>query len=119
MKKIFSLFSLLTVFVLAAEKPLAKVGFITDTHVTPRMTSCRSLKKAMEIFKAHKVDVIVNSGDVADTHKEKAYKNYYDTVRSVFPANKPKELFAFACGSLSLLFPAFGNKVLLPFRPLF
>ena len=80
----------------AAEKPLVRVGLMTDTHVTPRISSCSSLKKALQIFKANNVDLIVNSGDVADTHKAQAYKNYYDTVRSVYPANKPKELFSFA-----------------------
>ncbi len=80
----------------AAEKPLAKVGLMTDTHVTPRISSCRILKKAFELFKAHKVDMIINAGDVANTHKAEAYKNYRTTYHSVFTQNKPKELFSFA-----------------------
>ena len=78
MKKLSTVFlcgiALLTV---AAEKPLVRVGLMTDTHVTPRISSCSSLKKALQIFKANNVDLIVNSGDVADTHKAQAYKNYY------------------------------------------
>lgn len=81
--------------VLAAE-PLARVGIITDTHVTPDIGSCRTLEKAFRLFKVHGVDMIVHCGDIADRHAEKAYENYRRTIRKVYPVNKPKEIFAFA-----------------------
>lgn len=97
MKKLFTLlFCGIVLFTSAAEKPLAKVGLLTDTHVTPRVTSCRVLKKAFELFKAQDVDMILNAGDVANTHKVEAYKNYRDTYHSVFTDKKPKQLFSFA-----------------------
>ena len=84
------------IFLGASEKPLARVGILSDTHVKSSISTCATLKKAMILFKKHKVDLIINCGDVADTHKAQAYKNYYDTVRSVYTENKPGELFAFA-----------------------
>lgn len=80
----------------AAENPLARVGIITDTHVTKKIQSCKSLKNALLLFKKHKVDMIVNCGDVAEKYDVQAYKNYRATVRSVYPQDKPKELFSFA-----------------------
>ena len=97
MKTLLSTFLLLSaVLIGAAEKPLARVGLMSDTHVTRKPASCRILKKAMQLFKTHKVDMIINCGDVADKYWEQAYKNYRNTVKSVYPQNKPKELFAFA-----------------------
>ena len=77
-------------------QPLARVGIITDTHVTPDIKSCAVLEKALRLFKKHKVDMIVNCGDIADRHREKAYQNYRATVKKVYPSGKPEELFAFA-----------------------
>ena len=80
----------------AAERPLLRAGIITDTHVTPDIRSCASLEKALRIFEENRVDLVIHCGDVASSHKEKAYQNYRETVKKVWPENKPPELFAFA-----------------------
>ena len=77
-------------------EPLVRVGIMSDTHVTPKPASCKTLELAMELFKRHQVDAIVHCGDVADVSSAAAYDNYRNTVRKVFPENKPPELFAFA-----------------------
>ena len=97
MKKAFFFAALLCATGLfAAEQPILRAGIMSDTHVTPDIKSCRSLERALRIFRDNKVDLVINCGDVAASHKEKAYQNYRATVRKVYPENKPPELFAFA-----------------------
>ena len=87
----------LAAVVMVAE-PVMRVGIITDTHVTPKMESCKLLKEALILFKNHKVDMIVNTGDIADRYHEQAYRNYRETVNEVFTdiKNKPREIFVYA-----------------------
>ncbi|MBR7104661.1 MAG: metallophosphoesterase [Lentisphaeria bacterium] len=97
MKK-FSLFVLTGLLCLAAaaEEPLMKAGLLSDTHVTPDPQSCLPLEKACELFRKHRVDLLVNAGDVADTPQEQAYVNYRKTIRKVFPEKKPPEMMSLA-----------------------
>ena len=87
----------LAAVVMAAE-PVMRVGIITDTHVTPKKESCKLLKEALILFKNHKVDMIVNTGDIADRYHEQAYRNYRETVNGVFSGvkDKPREIFVYA-----------------------
>ena len=87
----------LAAVVMAAE-PVMRVGIITDTHVTPKKESCKLLKEALLLFKNHKVDLIANTGDIADRYHEQAYRHYRDTVNEVFAdvKNRPAEIFVYA-----------------------
>ena len=86
--------------VFAEEKPLLRMGVLTDTHVGETKASCRRVKLAYRLFRNHGVDMIVNVGDVADYHYPKGYKAYRETVDEVYAkvaaADRPKELFVYA-----------------------
>ena len=102
MMKIFLLTLLLWGTVLsaasAAGKPLAKVGLLSDTHVTKDIASCRGVKAAWQIFKREKCDLVINLGDIAHTPDEKAYRHYRNTVNGLFSAGekRPQELYIYA-----------------------
>lgn len=104
MKKLLTFFSLLLLFLTCGaspavqEKPLLKVGIITDTHVTPNPASCEWVQKAWTFFKQHKVDLVANCGDIADHHYPQGYRNYRNVINKLFPAGteKPKELYVYA-----------------------
>ncbi|MBO5900521.1 MAG: hypothetical protein J6Q80_07270, partial [Lentisphaeria bacterium] len=62
MKKL--LFTLLSFSALALfAKPIFRAGIMSDTHVTSDPCSCSILKDSLELFKAHKVDLVINAGD--------------------------------------------------------
>ena len=80
-----------------AAEPIMRVGFITDTHVKTQKKSCDLLREALKLFKSKNVEMVVNVGDIADTYKEQAYRNYRDTVNEVYcDAQKPQEIFVYA-----------------------
>ena len=80
--------------------PLLRIGVMTDTHVKETKASCRRVKMACELFRRHRVDMVVNVGDVADYHYPKGYAAYRAVVEKAFddvpPAERPKELFVYA-----------------------
>lgn len=84
----------------AEEKPLLRMGVLTDTHIGETKASCRRVKLAYRLFRNHGVDMIVNVGDVADYHYPTGYKAYRETVDEVYAkvaaADRPKELFVYA-----------------------
>ena len=84
----------------AAEKPLLKIGLMTDTHVGKTKESCSRARLAYELFRDIGVDLIVNDGDVADHHYPTGYVAYREMVEETFagvPAERrPKELFVYA-----------------------
>ena len=84
----------------ADEKPLLKVGLITDTHVGKTKASCSRAKLAYELFRDIGVDMIVNDGDVADHHYPTGYVAYREMVEETFagvPADRrPQEIFVYA-----------------------
>ena len=97
MKKfLFTLLSFSTLTLFA--KPVFRAGIMSDTHVTSDPGSCSILKDSLELFKAHKVDLVINAGDIADIYDQQAYVNYRKTFNSVFPDAKtrPQEIFAYA-----------------------
>ena len=98
LKKLFLLLISAAAITLAANEPLLRVGSMSDTHVTRDISSCGILKDTFELFKQHKVDLILNSGDIADVYDAEAYRNYRNTFNTVFTdsAVKPQEIFAYA-----------------------
>ena len=82
------------------EKPLLRIGVMTDTHVGKTKDTCKRVKLAYRLFRKHSVDLMVNVGDIADYHFPTGYKAYRETVEEVFaktpPASRPKELFVYA-----------------------
>ena len=84
----------------AEEKPLLKVGLMTDTHVGKTKASCARARLAYELFRDIGVDLIVNDGDVADHHYPTGYVAYREMVEETFAgvpaAKRPKELFVYA-----------------------
>ena len=84
----------------ADEKPLVKIGVITDTHVGTTKESCSRARLAYELFRDIGVDLIVNDGDVADHHYPTGYVAYREMVEETFAGvptdRRPQELFVYA-----------------------
>ena len=82
------------------EKPLLRIGVMTDTHIGETKASCRRVKMACELFRKRGVDMVVNVGDLADYHYPKGYAAYRAVVEEAFAgvaeAERPKELFVYA-----------------------
>ncbi len=80
------------------EKPLFRMGVMTDTHVGTTLESCSRVKAALELFKAHRVDIIANNGDIADHF----YPSGYRALRSIYsstypnPSERPREVWVYA-----------------------
>lgn len=98
MKKILLIAFYTATLALTAAEPVLKVGLISDTHIRTWKSSCVTLKEALKLFKAHKVDMIVNTGDISEVHHKQSYLNYRNTVKEVFSdmSKKPPEIFVFA-----------------------
>ena len=84
----------------ADEKPLARIGVITDTHIGKTKESCARVKLAYELFRELSVDMYANVGDIADHHFPTGYAAYREVIEEAYagvPAEKrPKELFVYA-----------------------
>lgn len=101
MKRIITFFSLLLLSALslaAQEKPIFKAGLVSDTHVTPRATSCQWVQKAWELFKKQQVDLVINCGDIADHYYPQGYRHYRNVINKLYPdkSKKPLEIYAYA-----------------------
>lgn len=96
----FSLSAAGTGIAWAKEKPLLRIGIMTDTHVLETKASCRRVKQACSLFRKHGVDMVAHIGDLADNHYPKGYAAYREVVDEVFagmPAGtRPQELFVYA-----------------------
>ena len=94
--------ALLPALPLSAEtdRPLVRIGAITDTHIGKTKESCARVKQAYELFRSLSVDLIANVGDIADNHFPTGYVAYRESVEEAYagvPAeNRPKELFVYA-----------------------
>ena len=80
------------------EKPLFKVGLVTDTHVRTTRKSCERVELAYQLFKKHGVEMIVNCGDIADKFYPEGYAHYSAVRRETYPdpATAPRELYVWA-----------------------
>ena len=88
----------------ADEKPLLRIGVMTDTHIGPKKVSCGRVKLACQLFRKHGVDMMVNVGDLADLHYPTGYTAYRETIDEVYEGiaaeNRPKEVFVYAAHDL-------------------
>ena len=83
----------------ADEKPLFKMGFMTDTHVGMTKKSCERVKGAFKVFKDQGCCAVVNCGDLADWHYEAGYKFYLEELEDAFPPemkDRPQFLYVLA-----------------------
>lgn len=80
------------------EKPLFRMGVMTDTHVGKTIDSCSRVKSALELFKARRVDVVVNNGDIADHFYPSGYRALREVYNSVYanPSERPREIWVYA-----------------------
>ena len=80
----------------AAEDPILRAGIMTDTHIGQTAESCAHVRKAFEIFRAQKADLVIHLGDIANDHSPSGYRHYRRIFNEVFPEPRPAELFVFA-----------------------
>ena len=84
----------------AGEKPLLRIGIMTDTHIGETKASCGRVKLACELFRRQNVDMVAHVGDLADYHYPKGYAAYRSVVDEAFeglaPEARPQELFVYA-----------------------
>lgn len=79
-----------------AEEPILRAGIMTDTHIGQTAESCAHVRKALEIFRGQKVDLVAHLGDIANNHFPSGYRHYRNIFNEVFPEPRPAELFVFA-----------------------
>ena len=63
------------------EKPIMRMGFLTDTHVKKDKASCAKVGQAWKLFRRQKCDVVANLGDIADQHYPTGYAAGVDIPR--------------------------------------
>ena len=78
-----------------AAEPLLRAGIMTDTHINEKESSFHLVKPALELFKAHKTDVVIHMGDFADVHCPGGYRMYRKIFNRIFPENAPKEIIVY------------------------
>ena len=76
-------------------KPLLTAGIMTDTHINEQMSSFYLVKPALQLFKKHKVDMVIHMGDFANVHCPDGYKLYRKIFNSIFTDHKPREITVF------------------------
>ncbi len=92
---------------------IARIGIISDTHIHETMESCGRVKAALEFFKSHGVEMVLNCGDLADRHYPDGYRCYRRTVNEVYPdkATRPKEVYVYANHDMCEYRPGDGWKI--------
>ena len=80
------------------DKPLLKVGLLSDTHIRNDKKSCAKVGMAWKLFRREGVDMVANLGDIADHNYPEGYKGYRETVDEAWPqgADHPREVYVFA-----------------------
>ena len=74
-----------------------RIGIFTDTHIgyKPNETALR-LEQSYRLFKAHKVDMIFNLGDICEWHNPAWYRKYVEIREKVYPEGLPPEIYVYA-----------------------
>ena len=82
----------------SAEVPLLTAGIVTDTHIREDAASCRKVRRALELFRELKADLLINCGDIANHHAPEGYRRYRKFIDSTFARakKKPEEIFVYA-----------------------
>ena len=77
------------------ERPLSRVGLLTDTHIDDRPESCRHVAEAFRVFRREKVDTILHAGDLATVWSPDGYREYRRLFHEIFAGSEPRELFSY------------------------
>lgn len=77
-----------TFAVCAQERPLLKVGVLSDPHVTSDPTTAEPLLKAFECFAAEGVEAVVIAGDICHNGRFAELENVVNAWRKAFPGGK-------------------------------
>ena len=72
-----------------------RIGIVSDTHVGWKNTAER-LEQCYWLFKAQKVDRIINLGDICEHHNHDWYRQYVSIREKVYPEGVPTEVYVFA-----------------------
>ena len=90
------------------EVPYAKVGIMTDNHITDSPSSLERSRLALELFKREGVDVVADLGDLGQANYEKGYDMYREMVDSIFPAKTSRPEFLYVHADHELYNPKGG-----------
>ena len=80
----------------AAALATVKIGLMSDTHVGCAGAGER-LEQSYRLFKAHRVDRILNLGDICESYKPKFFAEYAVIRAKVYPEGSPPETYVYAC----------------------
>ena len=82
----------------ADERPLFRMGVMTDTHVGRTRESCSRVQAALGLFRRIGVDLIVNNGDIADHYYPEGYRALREIYSETYPdpALRPREIWVYA-----------------------
>ena len=78
------------------ERPLWMAGLMTDTHVGSTPESCERVRMACELFAGLGVDLVANTGDIADEYCEAGYRELRRIYDRAFVGKKPVEIWVYA-----------------------
>ena len=90
------------------EVPYAKVGIMTDNHITDSPSSLERSRLALELFKREGVDAVADLGDLGQANYEKGYDMYRQMVDSIFPPNAKHPDFIYVHADHELYNPKGG-----------
>ena len=81
----------------SSERPVMRVGIMSDTHIRETLDSCDRVRLAYGLFREREVDLVAHLGDLADNYYPQGYKFYRQVQDEAYAgAEKPKELFVYA-----------------------
>ena len=75
--------------------PRARVGLLTDTHITDDPGSCKLVGEAFRLFRREKIDTILHAGDLAGVWSPAGYREYRRLFHEVFAGCEPREIFSY------------------------
>ena len=83
-----------------------RVGFLSDTHVTPKPQSASRVAAAMRLFRRLGTDVVAHVGDLADWRYPEGWAHYRAAAEAAFPRSGKRPEFLYAFGNHDALNPA-------------
>jgi len=87
------------------ERPVLKVGLLSDTHVRSDPRTLARTREAFKVFRTQGVDVVAHLGDIAEWCYPEAYANYRAAMDEAFPPDGKRPQFLYAFGNHDALKP--------------
>lgn len=108
---LFAVVALSFVGVAAADEPALKLGFMSDTHVTPKASSADNVRGAFRVFRAQGADAVIHCGDLANFHYPAAYALYRQAKEDAYAGSGKLPEFYYVYANHDALDPKSGKPM--------